>query len=337
MESFGIWYKVSEDLPKPSVDLHINLWNIEKNYDKVIEPFIDFGLVIKDFRSINQIQFLFPFDFGENDFEDLFDKVKNNEIARLIFNDNCDTSSKRDYHYILNSEDEIKKLIVKLKNDAGNFDSGISLEEHSEASHKYKVLKINFEKIKEDDTCTEFQHLYLRFRIKTPNFKEMIFCNLKKKNLFLESGFISTQVIDLKINKERNVPKGVCSEAKQQKYKFMEFNKIHFLVMDQANNEVSILGNDFIECRKLENVEWNKYLDNDYNTVDVLVYHWKMSKVQNNDKEIKEYGKLVKITTSTTNQQLIFAYICIAIVLGACGNILFEALKWIIKAIGILR
>lgn len=291
-----------------------------KKKEKSIEPFIDFGLVIQDFRKVEQLKIWFPFSFDKNDFYDLFDKVK--EDSPLIFNDNeCEIKTSKGLSLIEKSEDGVDKLLVKL-NDEENL-----MFERNKSDNNIQTLNINFNRIKSDPNFEEHKNVYLRFRIKTPNLKKFIFCQLNKKNLFLESAFIATQIIDLKINKKRNIPQKKCDDFRLQHYSFAKFNKIHFLLMDYANNDTSILGNDFVECRKLEDDEWNKYLEDEYNTKDVLVYHWK-KKCDDFDKHpIMEYSKLVKVTTSTTNKKILLAYIFIMIALGFLGNLLFATIS----------
>lgn len=335
MKSFGIWFLKEDENPNDEIkiDLHINLWNIE-NKNKVVEPFIDFGLIINNYKSIKTIKFFFPFHFTSTNLIDLHDKVKNEKNARMIFNDNsCDISSRGHYSLIKNTEDKKDKVMYRIK-DGANFVTDVNLEDYTDnvgnsGFDKYTCLDIGFKNILADDV--PFDTLYMRFRIETPNLKPMLFCKLKKKNWFLESGFEATQIIDLKINKERNLPKDFSINLKRNKYIFMEFDKVHFLVMDHANNDVDVLESDFFQCRSLEKDEWNDYLDNKYNTESVLVYHWKCTTDKSSSGKFDQYSKLVKITSAVTNKNIILIYILIAIVLGAAGNIFYDVCEFILS------
>lgn len=85
-----------------NIDLHINLWDIEKlkkenyiickkfNSYKYIDPFIDVGIMIDDFTKIEQISFLIPFDIERKDLINLKDTFSRDNITNLIFNENCE-------------------------------------------------------------------------------------------------------------------------------------------------------------------------------------------------------------------------------------------------------
>ena len=328
MKSFGLWYKATEEtnIESTCLELHVNLWNINKtpgiNKADAITPFIDFGFRIKNFRNLDELRFLIPFTFEDIDLEDLFDKMKEPDSARLIFNDNnCNTASISNTYCIKDLGENSDQLLLMQIKKGKQFTDDIQLEEKFEEEEGFKICSVRFDKIKANSDFDAYNNVYFRFRINAADLKKILFCNLEKKNYYLESGFETTQIIDLKINKERNLPHEICDSLKGEKFNFMRLHKIHFFVMDSANNNVTTLGNDFIECRKLEEKEWISYLDHKYITKDVLVYHWK--ETENNNESIKEYSKLVKITMATTRWELIIIYLGIVVLLSIVGNCLF--------------
>lgn len=322
MESIGVWYLLKEDVKAPTLDFHINLWNL-KLKNSLTDPFIDFGIGINDFRNIKELKILFPFSFDETDLEDLFAEVREPETARLIFNDNeCEISSKDKYSVLNFSCANNKKLLFKIKSDA-NWEEGIELK--SVCNFEKKLLNFNFESIQQDAKLVEFNDVYIRFRITTPNLYKALFCTVSKKNWFLESGFIATQILDIKINEERNLPHNICRCLRLEKWAFAKFSKIHLLVMSNSNDEICTLGNGECECRKLEEQEWGSYLKCAYDTGSVLAYHWKEKCKENRD--LINFSKLIKISTSTTNIKMIAIYMLVVILLGACGSGVLEIFK----------
>lgn len=69
--------------------------------DQKVQPFIDFGIGINQYKTVKKLILLFPFSFSEQELLDLYDYVKNPQIARLIFNETeCEVSSRDKYMVI---------------------------------------------------------------------------------------------------------------------------------------------------------------------------------------------------------------------------------------------
>lgn len=324
MKSFGIWYsnkntqkdESSKIEEKFQVDLHINLWDIGLNKDN--KPFIDIGLNILNFKEIDKLCIQIPFILNKDDIKDLTDILKEKTIANLIFNDDCIFQS-----------DNNNICSIKLSEDIENPKVLYQLSKEVKGSYKFEridesqvsIMNFDLTVIRKDSAYEKFNNLYMRFRIQSDKIKEELFCNVKRKNWFLESGFNKTQIIDIKINKKRNMPDNSLLTMRRKKFELLELTKIHFLVIEPVNHEIEILGNDFIECRKLEN-EWKEYLNlkPDFKIGDLLAYHWKVKK---SDKILKEYSKMVKVTSATTTWFIIVVYIIVVIIIGVLTNTFF--------------
>lgn len=201
-------------------------------------------------------------------------------------------------------------------------------ESDSECAEGYRLI-FGFKGIRTDSAYKDYKNLYIRFRIRSEKIKEELFCDVKRKNWFLESGFSRTQVIDIKVNKKRNMNSDDIQCMRRRECPFVEFQKIHFLVMEPANNDVEIWGNDFSECRKLE-PEWKKYLKCDIKAEDILAYHWKAGKKA---ESVREYSQMVKVTSATTSWQVIAVYIFGVIVIGLATNGLYDWIKNLLAAV----
>lgn len=128
-KSFGFFYKEKSKSPStPPTDFtaHVNVWNVSNKSGK---PFIDFGLLIKEYQKLDSVSFIAPFEVEEQNIEDLSHVLKEDEI-QLIFN-----NSKFSYKQIensiyagyLNGEKETV-LILPIKNKEGLFLSHIKHE-----------------------------------------------------------------------------------------------------------------------------------------------------------------------------------------------------------------
>lgn len=321
MKSIGVWYKVvGEDIPQ--LEIHINLWNI-KNNKKGIVPFIDLGVSIPDFRKIETLDILLPFSVEKDEINDLYEFVKNPDIARLIFNEiECETSSKDRYAVIRSDNFNDPKLLISIK-CGEEFESYIKYKNIEEMT----ILSVDFEELKKDDKFIEFDELYFRFRINSASIKKSLFCPVQKKNWFLESGFTETQIIDIKINQERNLPHSICKDYRLKKYHFADLKKIHLLIMTDSSDEVGTFGNGICECRKLEEHDWDHYLENKYDVTNILAYHWKEK--CRDQKSIGSFSRLIRISTASTNMKVIFTYVVVVILLGALGSGVMELFKFV--------
>lgn len=306
----------------PQLEFHINLWNLKGN-NKSTSPFVDFGISISDFRKIKSLDILLPFRINDSEIIDLYELVKTPDIARLIFNEvECEISSKDRYTIIESDNFDKPKLLVNVKKD-GELESFIC---HS-IDNDMSSFTMDFEELIKDEKFSEYDDLYIRFRVNSESIKKSLFCPVRKKNWFLESGFVETQIVDIKINQERNLPHNICKDYRLNKYKFAVFKKIHLLVMSNSSDDVDSFGTGIYECRKLEEHDWDAYLENNYDVTDVLAYHWKEK--SKDEKGILNFSKLIRISTASTNLKVIITYVLVVIILGACGSGLLELIKCI--------
>lgn len=319
MKSIGLWYKLyGEEMPH--LEFHMNLWNLKGN-TKRTSPFLDFGIGISDFRKIMSLDILLPFRIDDSEIVDLYELVKTPDIARLIFNEvECEISSKDRYAIIESDNFDKPKLLVNIKNE-GKLETFI----HHSIDNDMSSFSLDFEELAKDEKLSEYNDLYIRFRLNSESIKKSLFCPVHKKNWFLESGFVETQIVDIKVNQERNLPHNVCKNYRLRKYKFAVFKKIHLLVMSNSSDEVDSFGTGIYECRKLEEHDWDGYLGNNYDVTNILAYHWKEK--SNDEKGLLNFSKLIRISTASTNLKVIITYVLVVILLGACGSGLIELIK----------
>ena len=51
--------------------------------------------------------------------------------------------------------------------------------------------------------------------------------------------------------------------------------KPDFASLSDSSDEVDTFGTGIYECRKLEDHDWDNYLENNYDVTNILAYHWK--------------------------------------------------------------
>lgn len=190
MQSIGLWNEKSNEESPSNIELHINLWSINGK-SKVVQPFIDFGIGIKNFSDQNGFVMLLPFLFDDNELLDLYENVKDVNVARLIFNEiSCEIESIDEYSKIkIDGREEQLLLPIKKKNTLSDIVKTETVEK------AYKALWFDFSNIINDTHLQNLNTIYIRFRIKCDGIKKALFCPVDKQNWFLESGFMKTQMI----------------------------------------------------------------------------------------------------------------------------------------------
>lgn len=304
-------------------DAHINVWNVA---DKKSGSFIDFGLLITNYKQIASICFTAPFEISEENVEDLSKCIHEKEI-QLIFN-----NSSYIYTQINNVYTGYKRgendtvLILPIKNNKNKFLKCCTFENASNEDFSIEIDLSNL-----NDIPTGINTIYIRYRIKNIASQEML-STLATKNNYLESAFTERQILDFKLNNVRTMNQFALSDLKKQGYVLTKFKSIHLFVMVPSTYEISTWG-DFSECRQLETDEWNTYLNNNISmdTKNILAYHWKQKYDYGKDKFVDEFAQLIKIEHKSTNIKMIFIYCIIVVFLGALGSASFEAIKVLIS------
>lgn len=316
MQSFGVWCKTKDNTADNAKiqKFQINLWDLKKNGLKNQKPFIDFGIEISNLDELEQIIIYIPFKIDLNHLVDLSDKVSNIDTARLLFNDdNYNSSTESDFVYLKHGEKKI--LLFPFMGDKYT-------EPLYKLEDKYggSLLSFYLHNIFGKNPIVKDKNLYIRFRLNCKEIRDMLFCKIEKKNLYLESGFTALQVVDVKINKKRNLPLRLCKFMENSNFKFATFSNIHFFIMEKAQNDVISLSDDFGDCRTLENEQWRNYLDNINPPKRVMVYHNK------NVEGKSDYSFVAKIVEPTAKWSIIILYVIIMILLGMVSSYLYDNL-----------
>ena len=127
MESFGFWYKLVEDKDdkNPEFDLHVNFWflgDILKG--KVKNPYLDIGIKIQNYKNLSNLVFSFPFHVPQKNLVDLASKMSVKNNASIVFNEECEIETQKEYTLIKipgkEKTDDKKLLIFPLEQAVAN-------------------------------------------------------------------------------------------------------------------------------------------------------------------------------------------------------------------------
>lgn len=352
MKSFGLWYKkhkekvdenktnglqnqddskdknshqdensISPNNEKPQFDFHANYWSLGdiKTSKKLKDPYLDIGIQIKNYKLIDSLTFYCPFEVDEDCLIDLSDKLKDKGNASLIFNDVCEMET-QDIYTIIKLSTEEKLLLFPLKEPIEGVCSLEKIEEGSYINFDFKQFRKYAEQSKNDGF--DIDNVYIRFRLCFSGLKDMICFDDEPLNKSFESAFSGTRTIDFKINEKRNIPQKIRAKMTLQEEKMACFTKVHFLVMEPSSYDVVSFSDEKVNCRELEEGEWDDYLDTniDQKKGHVLAYHWKRKAKEGESKE--SFSCLVKIRYSKTSRKTIAAYSLIVISLNMVSGFL---------------
>ena len=103
--------------------------------------------------------------------------------------------------------------------------------------------------------------------------------------------------------------------------------KPDFASLSDSSDEVDTFGTGIYECRKLEDHDWDNYLENNYDVTNILAYHWKEK--GKDERAISSFSKLIRISTASTNMKVIVTYVLVVVLLGAFGSGVMELIKFL--------
>ena len=323
MKSFGLWYKQTGNshIEDPIFSLHVNFWSesIKTKKSKKRTPYLDIGIKISNYHSIEKITFQCPFKFLKEQVFDLSDKLSKKDNANLIFNVDGEIETKDKYSLVKLDKSDTEKdlLIFPLKHDWEGVFTIEALDERTSIIFDFTKF---IEYIAKKPELNKIKTMYIRFRIKTNALLNGIYFDNEPLNKSFDSAFIGTRIIDFKINEKRNLAGSFVTKIEMDGQKWVEFEKIHLLVMEPSAYDVESFSNDKMTCRELEGKLWDDYLDEeiDLKKGHILAYHWKAG---------GNFSCLVKVRYSRAKIATILAYILVAISLGVLGSLIVSFIQ----------
>ena len=324
MQSFSIWYKgesgnpISDYNPRPEVTLHVNLWDFSLNDQvPVNSPSLDIGIEIRNFDKLDELRCYIPVSCSDLTINDLSPKLNNPEIADLVFNTHCSCNSQSDGLFL--EKDGLEFLLCSVQKH-------LIADAYYEASYETETnsdmirVTIHCDKIKK--AHKSINNLYCRFRVSSKKVSDLLFNKIKKNSdWFLVSGHIERKIVDIRINRERDIDANFNKLLRSEQFELANLKQVNFLIMEAVSNEIMSTEGEDLASRIVE-TGWAEYLDcsekvkQDLNNHNIMAYHWKQ------EEERVSYSKTVRITEYKSTVFMIIVYMFIILIIGIIGSLI---------------
>lgn len=339
MNAFGLYYNITEEEQNPQnedkspispqiVDLHINIWKIEKG--KLFlnpEIYIDFGIMFS--FKVRKLCIYLPFEIESK--EDLGKKLNNRKkVLCAIFNDE------------LLPEPQINGCYCKVKYDNDENNNHFYLYELGDTNIEEKItnnankkgtyitlIPKGYPDGTNDSENFQDKKRYIRFRVKVKN-REDVAITSHISNDLLQAAFSMSDYYDIRINEKRELPDKVKEDMQAEKFKACTFNKVHLFYMADSREKIENESSLKCDSRLLESCQWKDYEPKTdiYNPV-FIAHHWKKRRIKEKGGEDKNDIEPIicfSVFFNTIYPKLslarLFCYIFVVILLSWLGSML---------------
>ena len=359
MRSFALWYNATNPnatKKEKEVEVHINLWDKSICGGARDDIQIDFGLLVSDIEGIDEIDLYCPFSIDKSAITDLGQKILNHpELVNAIFNENYHTSSGAPRRLEVISPSDKKERNEKERNEKERND-GNKIDDRTDSSRRKtpfliyqleienevsidripnhtgptnedddnsfgSLIKIKINKLLEgnQEERTPTQKYYFRFRIETTTDKMELFCQRPHNISPFSEAFVTTEVIDFRLNNLRSCCSGVQDRISQGK-KF-KITSVHYLIL-RLTSDTLIQQGDTVSSRLLEQNIWKEYIPS--LTENIIAYHFKKKSDEKdiNSAGVKEFVILTRFEYQKTNKWLLGTYLYMLIYMSVLSNAL---------------
>lgn len=300
----------SED-HQPIEEVHFNLWMVNED-----EPFIDIGLLAKDKQ-----EFVLYLPWDNVFFEDLYDRLKDEEILNALFNQHLVVTKGTQNSFITASRNEKRKtqnfFIAAFcnKNCFDVMEADYKITNNNIQNKKYTRMAVKRKTPTNNDA-------YIRFRVS--GFKKNDF----NKKYSITSGPLnpyteSVEAIDFRVNELRTAKREDFDESNN--FETPQIKKLHFFLLKSYRETNSLASPNYYRCRELESDIWVKYLlprNNQKNVnkillgiknfiffnrkpEEILAYHWKLEKIEPGE----HFSALACFSKKTASVRTILLYV----------------------------
>lgn len=285
------------------IDIHINQWVMMRKNN--VGVYVDFGIRVYSAKDVSKICFYTPYTIEVQDIEDLSLFLKNDNIARGVFNTNC--SIKFDG---INGITELKYN----EHDSNVFELPKNIKKSNDgAIITFDVLSIS-KKLTKDE-------LYIRFRI--PSKKEEKFLDEKSDALDSFARILSSPILyekylyTIRINEMRSLPAQIRFNTLVQNQKIL---KIILTVC--ANGPFTVDPSTCYKTRMIEKELYKDYVPQNFALDRCMVNQWMQEKASFN-----HYNLTCIFCKEEVNKRSLLLYAFFVICLSALGGALVELVK----------
>ncbi|MEZ8093781.1 hypothetical protein ACED51_06800 [Photobacterium swingsii] len=316
--------KQGSDSVQLETDVHFNLWDVyTKNTLRKSKKvrFLDIGIKIINIAEFDSIKVFLPFTFPASELTDLHGCLYNNsDLVRTIFNENLSFTNvnhnlslvdfdlynvKFFIHSIPLDSEDLVKINEKEYRYNGKLLKCTTIEFTNKLVDSYCKSQEDYLKVEcEKDNIlkdSKIKDSYIRFRVPLHVNGEPFISEYKPIAQYITGAFEKYEVVDLRLNEVRNLPKELYHDINSNNLKFCSRNVQYFLIKD-AWSEYQLSHNSFNKARTLETGAWKDYLlykstDDDFqkkldeNSL-MIIYHWKDKKKTSENKNEEKHDFL---------------------------------------------
>lgn len=344
MKTYAIWYtKEKEESNEPAeIEVHLNLWKLPRTNKNFFQRFsktsgsdeilLDFGIKLVKRENLSSIKVFFPFNLSKNQIKDIGKKfLTNTDLITAVFNE--------DYPIEIGSLTKqirvnASSTVISTGSTPNNASAGGNVSddkqvepfiiytldiENNDCNLEYKYGGTIMEIVIPKELKSTNEPLYYRFRICTEELSETMKL-LKNPGSFLEFVSKDTHIIDFRLNENRLYNRSLSEKIREEGE--LRFNKLHFLLMTNSQDEVMASGEN-PSSRQLEEDIWSKYVGEDYDISNIFAYHWKEKQ------PVKSHNSLIKIIVHRSGLKKLSKYLIWLAFLSIAFNIATDALKWV--------
>lgn len=320
MNCLAIWYKHKPSRPKEKLDieLHLNLWKLNKKNGEKESPFknfLDIGIKILEPSNVANISIFLPFRVGKGAIEDLGYLFEGNDkLVAAVFNEDFKarpTEIQSKTLEVVDDENDVKLYIYMIdkKNDIRML-----------KNYGGSVINIKL------NSGAEIKPLYYRIRINTNKLEEF-YTRYKLESQWLDSHATHTELIDFRMNEKRNLDRTLLEDMR--KGGEVRFKKVDYFVMREFKYDYVSSHTEMYRSRKLEKDLWDSYVGNDCECEDIIAYHWKWPVAH--EVEVSGFNAFVKyrFLTSDIKTRITFCFflLFIAFIGGVLGTSLIKLIE----------
>lgn len=325
-KSLAFWLEGSKS-EKANVELHVNYWSLNNN-SKTNLDYLDVGVKFSGIQDADSINIFFPFTISKEKYiSDLGRAVCDaDNLISAIFNTHIKekkpNGERADITFIHEKEPNLR---FHCQIETGEKGEGVTLNEDDDSgttiSFPIKLFKSGY-----SGSDNEELPNYFRFRINmSPEDKKILSQVHKSKDSKVLSRLESTEIVDFRINENRNLPPKIRSKLENDPC----ITCVHFFLIRETDSEHKLSHTEFKRCRVLEKDLWDTYLKsgNGNNVIipdQMLIYHWKEDTSEKKSalgekpslKYLDNFSAFAKFSKTTVSYSTILYFLATVILLG---------------------
>ena len=326
--------KQSKEKPEEALEceLHFNLWQFSSqtkgffsnlwqssSQTKELIDYLDIGIKIKDITHFSYINFFTPFVVTQEDIKDLGNVITDRKLLLTAIFNECNSVETNNYNLVRisllteNKNTEHFQVYTLNKLDDITLEKIIEENQYGQQETTGTLIKIDVTKINSNG----LEPIYLRFRITFPSEKVLgkILHKYTPNDAWFKSSIEQEQFIDFRLNEIRNLPKKIQQNCLEKPF---NINKVHFFMMREFKDELTMSDPDRSGYRVLEADTWSEYFTNNPKLDQMIAYHWKKKVPKEN--YIHNFTLSAKFSFQKTSDKNILIFIGVTLAIGAFGS-----------------